>query len=151
MLGLVDRAFGPGRFAKVSERLREGNELRADLSFCAFVGDSLVGSVRQWPVAVGDACGLFLGPVAVEREGRGRGVGFALLERCVRAADLAGEPFILLVGDLPLFEPHGFVRAPERGVRLPGPVDPRRVLLRTSPAAAPLELCGPARPPRGAA
>jgi predicted N-acetyltransferase YhbS len=35
---LIDRVFGPGRFAKVSERLREGNRLLADCSFVAMRG-----------------------------------------------------------------------------------------------------------------
>ncbi|HQP19597.1 MAG TPA: hypothetical protein PLG07_04700, partial [Phenylobacterium sp.] len=31
---LLDHAFGPGRFAKSSERVREVAEFRPDLSFC---------------------------------------------------------------------------------------------------------------------
>ena len=126
---LVERAFGPGRYAKVSERLREGNRMRADLSFCAFGAETVVGTVRQWPVMVGEARGIFLGPIAVEATWRKHGVGGLLIQRCHEAAAEAGEAFILLVGHPPLFEPYGFVRAPGDLV-MPGPVDPKRVLVR---------------------
>jgi predicted N-acetyltransferase YhbS len=126
---LVDRAFGPGRYANVSERLREGNRLRRDLSFCAFGAGALVGTVRQWPILVGDARGLFLGPIAVEGGWRKHGVGGTLIRRCRDAAEAAGEPFILLVGDLSLFGSYGFATAPKGAVQLPRPVSPARVLV----------------------
>ena len=126
--GVVERAFGPGRYAKVSERLREGNRQRLDLSFAAVAADEVIGGVRLWPVMVGESRGLFLGPIAVEGAWRKHGIGGALMEHAIRAASAAGEPFILLVGDLPLFAPHGFEVAPMGRVVLPGPVDPRRVL-----------------------
>jgi len=126
---LVDRAFGPGRYAKVSERLREGNRLRRDLSFCAFGAGALVGTVRQWPILVGEARGLFLGPIAVEAGWRKHGVGGRLVERCRDAAAAAGEAFILLVGDPPLFGPHGFEPAPKGALAMPRPVNPARLLV----------------------
>jgi predicted N-acetyltransferase YhbS len=128
---LVERAFGPGRYAKVSERLREGNTLRADLSFCAFGAGVLVGTVRQWPVTVGETTGAFLGPIAVEAAWRKHGVGGVLIERCCAAASAAGEAFILLVGDMPLFGPHGFAPAPAGSILMPAPVNPSRILLRS--------------------
>ena len=125
---LVERAFGPGRYAKVSERLREGNHKLADLSFCAFGAETLVGTVRQWPVFVGEARGVFLGPIAVEGGWRKHGLGGQLIQRCVESAAEAGEAFILLVGDLPLFGPHGFQPVPAGRLLMPGPVNPARVL-----------------------
>ena len=35
---LLDHAFGPGRFTKVSERVREFAEFRPEMSFCAWDG-----------------------------------------------------------------------------------------------------------------
>ena len=49
---LLDHAFGPGRFTKVSERVREIAEFRPELSVCAWEGARLVGSVRMWKVHV---------------------------------------------------------------------------------------------------
>lgn len=127
---LIDRAFGPGRYAKTAERLREGNAARADLSFVALAGGRVVGAVRMWPVAVGEARGVFLGPIAVEGASRKHGVGAELIAAACAAARAAGEGFILLVGDLPLFAPHGFEVVPAGRVTLPGPVNPGRVLWR---------------------
>lgn len=146
---LVDRAFGPGRFTKVSERVREFAAFAAELSVCAWEGRRLVGSVRMWRVAVGDTPAVFLGPLAVDEAHRLGGVGGLLVERACAAAQAAGEAQVLLVGDEPYFGRFGFAAAPARRVRLPGPVDQRRVLARTllpSAEMAPALLTGPIRP-----
>lgn len=133
---LIDRAFGPGRFAKAAERLREGARLRADLSVCAWDGPVLVGAARQWPVRIGDTPALFLGPFAVDAGWRGRGLGAGLITRACGLAEAAGERLTLLVGDLAYFAPLGFERVPPGQVILPGPVDPARILWRPySPGA----------------
>ena len=126
---LIARAFGPGRFGKTAERLREHNLPDLAMSFVAWRGGDLVGCVRQWPVRIGETPALLLGPFAVEESWRKRGLGAALIRRAREAAAQAGHRLILLVGDAPFFEPLGFSVALARGVRLPGPVDPRRVLV----------------------
>jgi predicted N-acetyltransferase YhbS len=131
---LVLRAFGPGRFAKAAERLREGRGPCLDLSFVAWDDGRVVGSVRQWTVKVGAVPSIFLGPIAVEADYRSQGLGAALIERACEAAADAGHASIVLVGDMPLFGPHGFVPAPR--VIMPGPVDRRRVLARALMAGA---------------
>jgi predicted N-acetyltransferase YhbS len=125
---LVERAFGPGRYAKSAERLREGNTPRMDLSFVAETDGRLAGSVRLWPIRVGGQSALLLGPIAVEADQRGAGLGQALVERACEAAQAAGEAAVLLVGDAPWFERTGFAPAP--GAVMPGPVDQRRVLAK---------------------
>jgi predicted N-acetyltransferase YhbS len=125
---LLNRAFGPGRFAKTSERVREFAAFAPELSFCAFEGDRLLGSVRMWRVAVGGEPIVFLGPLAVEEADRKLGLGALLVERACAAAEAAGETAVLLVGDLPFFSRVGFEVAAE--AQLPGPVDPRRLLVR---------------------
>lgn len=129
---LVERAFGPGRYAKAAERLREGNRTRADLSFTAVAAGEVVGAIRQWPVQVGEARGVFLGPIAVEGGWRKHGIGADLIARAVAAAEAAGEAFIFLVGDMPLFGPHGFEVVPRGRATMPGPVDPARILWRAT-------------------
>lgn len=123
---LVLAAFGPGRFAKTAERLRETAELSA--GFVARLDGRIIGSVRLWAIWIDGAPALFLGPIAVAFEHRSAALGTELVSRCLdhaRTKDVAG---ILLVGDLPYFGRFGFVPAPE--VRMPGPVDQRRVLWR---------------------
>src|SRR5215469_188927 len=101
--GVVARAFGPGRYAKAAERLREGSSPIRSLSFLAWQGETAVGSVRLWPIAIGETPALLLGPIAVEDEHRSAGVGAALVRRACEAAAAAGHRLILLVGDEPYF------------------------------------------------
>ena len=124
---LVDTAFGPGRWAKTAERLREHNRPIAGLSLVAREAQRVVGSVRLWPVLIGDTPAAFLGPIAVEDSQRRRGLGAQLVERACAEAEIEGLAAVLLVGDEPYFGRFGFVRS---NARLPGPVDQRRVLIR---------------------
>jgi len=141
--GLIERAFGPGRYAKAAERLREGNRPLLELSYVARQGGEIVGCVRMWPVRIGDTPALLLGPFAVDPACRSRGLGAALVARACEAAQSAGHRLIVLVGDEPYFGPLGFVRAP--GLVMPGPVEPRRVLVRAFTPAAADGLAGPVR------
>ena len=127
---LIDQAFGPGRYAKTAERLRESNVPLLDLSFVCWRGAEPIGCVRQWPILIGGAPAVFLGPFAVEEGQRKHGLGAALIKRACEAAAAAGHEAILLVGDLAYFGPLGFEIVPAGRIALPGPVDPRRVLWR---------------------
>ena len=122
---LVLAAFGPGRFAKTAERLRERAAVRA--GFVVREGARLLGSVRLWSIAIDGAPALFLGPIAVAVDNRKAGLGADLVEACLAHAAAAGLG-VLLVGDAPYFGRFGFTVASD--VRLPGPVDPARLLWR---------------------
>jgi predicted N-acetyltransferase YhbS len=125
---LVARAFGPGRYVKAVERLREGAAPDLEVSQAALLGADLIGSVRLWPIRVGETRSLLLGPIAVDDVARRRGLGAALVRAAVSAARAGGWPSILLVGDAHFFGPLGFSTALARDIRLPGPVDPNRVM-----------------------
>ena len=133
---LVLAAFGPGRFAKTAERLREGASVAA--GFVARENGVGVGSVRLWPITIGGAAALFLGPIAVGAQGRRGGLGAGLVQACLAWGGERGQG-VLLVGDPPYFGRFGFEAA--LGVRLPGPVDPRRILWR-----GPAPVSGDVRP-----
>ena len=63
---LLDPAYGPARFTKPSERLREGRLPADGLSFVAIEDGRVVGTVRLWDVAAGPGRpALLLGPLAV--------------------------------------------------------------------------------------
>ena len=126
---LILAAFGPGRFAKTAERLREKARIAA--GFVAREDGRIIGSVRLWAITVGGEPALFLGPIAVSADSRRAGLGADLVQACV---DHAGEVGVLLVGDLPYFGRFGFRPAPD--VRLAGPVDQGRVLWRGAGVAA---------------
>jgi predicted N-acetyltransferase YhbS len=121
-------SFGPGRFAKAAYRLREGVAPVASLGMVAAEDGALRGSVQFWPVKVGGAEVLLLGPLAVKSDQRGRGIGIALMQAGIAAAHQGPWPCILLVGDEPYYAKVGFARLPKGRVRFPGPVDPERVL-----------------------
>lgn len=136
---LVLDSFGPGRFAKTAERLRE--RARKVAGFSAMLRGRLVGSVRLWAVTIGQAEALFLGPIAVARDIRGEGLGGDLVAACVDEARRLGVAGVLLVGDAPYFSRFGFVMA--EGAVMPGPADPRRVLWLPIAQA---DASGPVRP-----
>jgi len=148
---LVDAAFGPGRFAKTSERVRETAPARLDLSICAWAeygpgGEQLVGAVRQTPVRIGQTPALFFGPIATRADQRRHGVGAALTELACDAGAGVGERLVILIGAIGFFEPLGFERVPEGRVSLAWPVDPARLLWRPLAAGALDGVSGPLRP-----
>jgi predicted N-acetyltransferase YhbS len=126
---LHDRTFGPGRFVLSAYRLREDVDHLLDLSFTAWIGTLLVGSVRQLPILVGETRALLLGPLTVEPPFRGRGVGRALLERALRDAKAKGHRLVLLVGDEAYYSGVGFKAMPKGRATMPGPVDYGRLLV----------------------
>ena len=126
---LYERTFGPGRFALSAYRIREHVDHLLDLSFTAWIGTLLVGSVRQLPIAIGDTKALLLGPLTVEPPFRGRGVGRLLLERALADAKAKGHRLVLLVGDEAYYSRAGFKAVPQRRAIMPGPVDYSRVLV----------------------
>jgi len=126
---LVDLGFGPGRLAKTAYRLREGVAADERLSFVAEDDThTLLGSVRFWPVRIGQTPCLLLGPLAVEPKLRGRGIGIGLMQRGIEEAKGLDYEAIVLVGDEPYYAKVGFTRLPPGRVRFPGPVDASRVL-----------------------
>ncbi|MGZ5873713.1 MAG: GNAT family N-acetyltransferase [Bradyrhizobium sp.] len=126
---LHDRTFGPGRFVLSAYRLREHVDHVLDLSFTAWIGTLLVGSVRQLPVLVGETKALLLGPLTVEPPFRGRGVGHALLKRALSDAKAKGHRLVLLVGDETYYGRVGFKAVPKGRATMPGPVDYSRLLV----------------------
>lgn len=127
---LLDAAFGPARFAKTCERLRE-DRLPADgLALVAENADGrLIGTVRLWHVDLGSAgAGLMLGPIAVDADARSLGLGAALMRVAIERARRLGHRSIMLVGDAPWYARFGFDAGLTRGLDLPGPVERTRFL-----------------------
>jgi predicted N-acetyltransferase YhbS len=134
---LHERTFGPGRFARTAFRIREAVAHRRDLSFTARIGTLLVGSVRLSPIRIGKTPAVLLGPLTVEPPFRARGIGRALIERALQDAREKGHGLVVLVGDEPYYGRFGFKGIPKGTVTMPGPVDPRRLLIaELKPGAA---------------
>jgi predicted N-acetyltransferase YhbS len=126
---LLEAAYGPVRFAKTSERLREGRLAAERLSLVAVEDGRVVGTVRLWHVTAGPGCdALLLGPLAVDPACRNRGIGSALMRRAVARARMFGHRAILLVGDAPYYERFGFSAAATADLWMPGRFDRDRLL-----------------------
>jgi predicted N-acetyltransferase YhbS len=143
---LHERTFGPGRFVLSAYRLREHVDHLFDLSFTAWIGTLLVGSVRQLPVCIGDTPALLLGPLTVEPPFRDRGVGRALLERALNEARARGHRLVLLVGDEAYYSRVGFKVVPKGRASMPGPVDYSRLLVAELVEGAFTDVSGAVRP-----
>jgi predicted N-acetyltransferase YhbS len=126
---LHERTFGPGRYARSAFRIREGRGHLLALSFTARIGSLLIGSVRLTPIAIGETPALLLGPLTVEPPFRTRGVGTTLIERALKDAKAAKHKLVVLVGDEPFYGKLGFKIIPKGQVKMPGPVDPARLLV----------------------
>ena len=128
---LLDLAFGPGRTALSSYRLREAVPPVAEL--CTLVRDeydALAGAIRYWPVRIGaaGAPALLLGPVAVHPTRQGEGIGALLMRETLADAAARGWARVVLVGDLPYYSRFGFSPELARALDFPPPYNPDRLL-----------------------
>src|SRR4051812_8765172 len=83
---LLDAAFGPARFLKTCERLREGR-LPALALVAEDTSGRVVGTVRLWHVSAGPGRpALVLGPLAVDASLRCAGLGGRLMRAALSAA-----------------------------------------------------------------
>lgn len=125
---VLDRAFGPGRFAKPSERVREFAPPLPALSRVAVSDGAVLGVCRINEIAIGDHRAFFLGPLGVDPDAQHLGLGHLLVNEAVAAcrADRRGVA-ILLMGQPSFFERLGFVQIPPGQVVMPVPVEPRRL------------------------
>ncbi len=126
---LLDAACGEARFAKTSERLREGRLPADGLSLVAVDCGRIVGTVRLWHVTAGPGRpALLLGPLAVDPAHRNRGIGSTLVRRAIARARLAGHRAIVLVGDAPYYGCFGFTAAKTGELWMPGRFERDRLL-----------------------
>jgi predicted N-acetyltransferase YhbS len=144
---VLDRAFGPDRFARTAYRIRTGMRWLDALSFAALdVDELLVGTIQCWPIALTDPQGravplVMVGPVAVvpERQGEGFGLGLmaAMLDAEAGLARSGHAPLAqVLIGDVEYYGRWGFSAAMTGGWRCPGPYEQHRLLARGPALAA---------------
>lgn len=135
---LLDAAFGSDRHARTAYRIRHGMAAVPALSFAAFDEGRLIGSLQTWPILLvtGAADRAFhplklVGPVAVLPERQRQGIGRALMECMLEAADARGEDALVLIGDADYYDRlFGFNAAHTARWQVPGPVDRARLLAR---------------------
>lgn len=127
---VLDRAFGPGRFAKTSERVREQGAVFEPMLTRVALNDAgeIIGVCRIWRVEAGAQQLYFLGPLAVDPSAQSAGLGLSLVRDAVTACRVSGGSAVVAVGAERFFQPVGFSVVPKARLTLPGPVDPARFL-----------------------
>ena len=132
---LLDRVMGEARFRKSSEKLRRGRMPAEGLALVARDPDGhVIGTVRLWNVEAGvgphgdPVPALLLGPLAVDCEHEGKGIGGALMRAALIEARDRGHGAVLLVGDPEYYERFGFFADKARHLVMPGPFERRRFL-----------------------
>jgi len=127
---LLDEAFGADRHKKQSYRFRQHVGPVEALSLVARDRGRVVGTIRQWPVAITGApagtAALLLGPIGVAADRRGERIGDRLMRESLRLADELGYAVVLLVGELSYYGRFGFRAAAAHGLFMPGE-DPKRL------------------------
>jgi len=148
---LLDRAFGTDRHGRTAYAVREGTAPVAALSFAALDGEALVGTIQCWPVALaGDdgsrATMTMVGPVAVDPPRQQHGIGHALMEHMLAAAERTGASrALMLIGDPEYYGRFfDFTAARTAAWRLPGPVERHRLLARGDAVPTAAGMLGPA-------
>ncbi|WP_048647452.1 GNAT family N-acetyltransferase [Nitratireductor soli] len=128
---LLDRAMGPKRKRKSSEKIRRARLPAEGLAFVAKDAEGrLIGTVRLWDVRLGEdgPAALLLGPLAVDTVLKGQGVGAALMRQAIAEAARLEHRAILLVGDAPYYARFGFSAAKTGKLAMPGPYERERFL-----------------------
>ena len=124
------RVFGPGRFSRTAYRIREDAPRVSRYCQQALVAGRLVAAVSFTEIEVGTKTdALLLGPLAVAPEFASQGLGRILITAGLDKAKQHGIAVVFLVGDQSYYARLGFGGVPAGQIKLPGPVDPSRLLV----------------------
>jgi predicted N-acetyltransferase YhbS len=126
---LLDDAFGTDRHMRTAYLLRKGMTAIDHLSFGILDDNALLASIQCWPVRVGRVNLILVGPVAVATHCQNKGLGTELMQLMLNAATPQDAPMVM-IGDPEYYGRFGFEAKDTSGWTLPGPWEPRRLLLR---------------------
>ncbi|TSB04500.1 GNAT family N-acetyltransferase [Sphingorhabdus contaminans] len=126
---LLDDAFGTDRHQRTAYLLRKGMPVVDHLSFGIVEDGQCIGSIQCWPIAANSTHILLVGPVAVAPAWQNRGLGHQLMNAML-AAILPDDPPMVMIGDPEYYGRFGFDAEGTSQWSLPGPWEPRRLLLR---------------------
>ena len=129
---LLDAAFGVDRKQRTAYLLRQDIDFIPALSFGLMNADGLVGSIQCWPVQLKEHqfSLVLVGPVAVSPAHQNKGIGRKLMHAALDAAALQGDVPMMMIGDPEYYERFGFFAGEGAGWQLPGPCEPKRLLVR---------------------
>ncbi|WP_025898233.1 GNAT family N-acetyltransferase [Sneathiella glossodoripedis] len=127
---LLDKSFGEDRFKKTAYALRQNSNSIPELCLVAREAGNLLASIQYWHLKIaGEVPALLLGPIAVQPERQGEGIGVGLIRDTLQLAKSLGHKIVILVGDPAYYGRFGFSSAFEKGLELPGPVEAHRFLV----------------------
>jgi predicted N-acetyltransferase YhbS len=138
---LLDAAFGADRHARTAYRIRAGTTAIAEFSFAAYDDGRLIGSLQSWPVQVGDAPLVLVGPVAVAPDAQRGGIGRQLMTKLM---DGAVDTPMVMIGDPEYYGRFfGFTTDATAGWDTPGPVERHRLLTKNAAGLPKTGMLGP--------
>jgi predicted N-acetyltransferase YhbS len=126
---LLDDAFGLDRHQRTAYLLRKGMHAIDHLSLGILDREELVGSIQCWPTRISDAALILVGPVAVASHRQNSGIGTRLMQMMLDAMQADDAPMVM-IGDPEYYGRFGFTAEGTSRWTLPGPWEPRRLLLR---------------------
>jgi putative acetyltransferase len=103
------------------EALWEAGDVLSELSFTAESDGEVIGHVTASRATVAADPVVAVGPIGVLPEQQRRGIGSALMNALLAAADSAGVPLVVLLGSPDYYGRFGFRPARELGVTSPEP------------------------------
>ncbi len=101
------------------EALWKAGDAIPELSFTALTGGEVVGHVTASKATVANDPVVAVGPIGVLPHQQGRGVGSALMEALLSAADAAQVPLVVLLGSPAYYGRFGFRPAEQLNVSPP--------------------------------
>jgi putative acetyltransferase len=103
------------------DALWEAGDVIPELSFTALAGDAIVGHATASRATVAADPVVAVGPIGVLPDRQGTGIGSALMNALLAAADAANVPLVVLLGAPQYYGRFGFRPAEELGVISPDP------------------------------
>jgi putative acetyltransferase len=108
------RAFGSDHEGRIVDALRTNHAV--SLSLVATLNGAVVGHILYSPAVVGRVEGAALGPMAVLPEHQRQGIGSQLVSTGNERLQIAGCPFVIVVGHPGFYPRFGFTPAHRLGI-----------------------------------
>ena len=140
---LLNKTFGPGRYARSVYRLRENKPYLDDYSYVYSFNGKILASISFCETIINNSyTGLLLGPLAVEPNQVGKGYGKKLVKYSLDKISINSQIyFIIVVGEYDYYKEFGFNKLDNHFVFY-GPVNKNRVLIKINKSEMKLKDMG---------
>ena len=140
---LLNKTFGPGRYARSVYRLRENKPYLDDYSYVYSFNGKILASISFCETLINNFyTGLLLGPLAVEPNQVGKWYGKKLVKYSLDKISINSQIyFIIVVGEYDYYKEFGFNKLDNNFVFY-GPVYKNRVLIKINKSEMKLKDMG---------